>query len=497
MLNLLADKIVFGSKYFGFGYPSGTGNPAVYILGYPIYLYALIIVTGMTLAILLSALFFKKRGYDPYDVCVYALAVIPLGVLGARLYVFIFPWAGEPANWSNFFNFRSGGLGIYGGVILGYLSAMMVAKIKKHDFKIIGDAIIPGLLIAQSIGRWGNFVNQEAHGELITNPAFQWFPFGVEIGGNWYYATFFYESLATFVGFVICLLLLRSKKYKLGWLTAFYGIYYGIARLLIEGMRTDSLYLWIGSTQTDIKISQLVSIFTMALGVVTIIRIYRKNWFSWYTKLFQTPSHMVAKTRWVLLALSLALVGVSVFAYLRGGESMFILGFACDVIALYALGAMLAFHQRRKLYCPTCHTPHVQNIAGDDKLVLTTLIALLVSFVSIALMAVFVFNGIKNSAPNSIVVAVILLIVVVVSVVLAFNCKRKLYQQFNKNLSLELVKQAFAPQQVTMDCCQATQTIAVNKLLLLIYPFQQYTNFGIDHLIPWVDPAKKDKSKAD
>ena len=297
--------------------------------------------------------------------------------------------------------------------------------------------------------------------------------------------------MATLLGFIICSLLLRSKKYKLGWLTAFYGIYYGIARLLIEGMRTDSLYLWIGSTQTDIKISQLVSIFTMALGAVTLLRIYRKD--ALYSKLFKTPSHLVAKTRWVLLGIATALVGVSIFAYIKGGESMFILGFACDVVALYALGAMFAFHQRRKLYCPNCHTSHVQNIGEVDKLTLTALIALATTVVSIVLMLIFAIYGAKNKAPNSIVVAVIMLLIAVASTVLAFSCKTKLKKNFHQDMSLQHVKDALSPQLVTMDCCDATQTIAVCKLLLLIYPYNVYQDFGIAHLTEWVDPEKKDK----
>jgi len=90
------------------------------------------------------------------------------------------------------------------------------------------------------------------------------------------------------VGFLICVLVLtRSKHYKLGWCSAFYGIYYGIVRLVIEGMRTDSLYLYIGTLETDIKISQLVSVLTITFGLWTLSRIYRKQLYAWYAKLFQ------------------------------------------------------------------------------------------------------------------------------------------------------------------------------------------------------------------
>ena len=286
--------MVWGTENFGYG--TDYGRPAVFLFGLPIYVYALCIVTGMCLAILIAALYFKKRGYDPYDITLYALVLIPLGVMGARAYVYIFPWEGQQANWSTYFNFRSGGLGIYGGVIVGYAAAYVMSKIKKHDFKIVTDSIMPGVLIAQSIGRWGNFANQEAYGNLITraydelahassgmfarfNGYAVWIgSLGSNPSGGWYQATFFYESVCTFAGFLICVLLLtRSKHYKLGWCTAFYGIYYGIVRLVIEGLRTDSLFLWIGTRQTDIKISQLVSVFTIVLGLWTLSKIYRKQ----------------------------------------------------------------------------------------------------------------------------------------------------------------------------------------------------------------------------
>ena len=126
---------------FGFG-TADNGNPALFLFDFPIYVYALCIVTGMCLAILVSALYFKKRGYDPYDISIYALVLIPIGVLGARAYVYIFPWEGVSANWSTYFEFRSGGLGIYGGVIMGYVAAFVLSKIKKHDFRIVTDSIL-------------------------------------------------------------------------------------------------------------------------------------------------------------------------------------------------------------------------------------------------------------------------------------------------------------------------------------------------------------------
>ncbi|MCM1533813.1 MAG: prolipoprotein diacylglyceryl transferase, partial [Corallococcus sp.] len=218
MLNILA-SFIFGNKNFGLCLDNG--HPYLSIFGLEIYLYAIIIVFGMCMAILTAGLYFKKRGYDPYDITIYALAVIPIGVLGARAYVYIFPWHGGSSDWSTYFQFRSGGLGIYGGVIMGYLAAAVCAKIKKQDFRIVVDSIMPGLFLAQSIGRWGNYFNEEAYGNLIENlappvtesvlPHFNGYAVWI-VNGNqgtgWYQATFFYESVCTFLGFLICVLVL-------------------------------------------------------------------------------------------------------------------------------------------------------------------------------------------------------------------------------------------------------------------------------------------------
>ena len=166
--------------------------------------------------------------------------------------------------------------------------------------------------MAQSLGRWGNFSNQEAYGNLITADYnalpnfFEWINGGTRHGFNgyavwidgahagsagagWYQATFFYESVCTFLGFLICVLVLtRSKRYKLGWCAAFYGIYYGIVRLVIEGFRTDSLYLFVGHIETDIKISQLVSVFAIIFGVLTLTKIYRKEIHALYKNCLKT-----------------------------------------------------------------------------------------------------------------------------------------------------------------------------------------------------------------
>ncbi|MCH5151323.1 MAG: prolipoprotein diacylglyceryl transferase [Clostridiales bacterium] len=515
MTNLLAE-IVWGSENFGYGYD--RGRPAVFIFTLPVYVYALCIVTGMCLAILVAALYFKKRGYDPYDVTIYALVLIPFGVLGARAYVYIFPWEGRTMDWSTYFTeIRYGGLGIYGGVIMGYVAAFVLTKIKKHDFRIITDSVLPGVLIAQSIGRWGNFANQEAYGNLITHEygnllhgssaLFSRFNgYAVWIGtlgdnpsGGWYQATFFYESVCTMLGFLICVLILtRSKHYKLGWCTAFYGIYYGIVRLVIESLRTDSLYLWIGSTQTDIKISQLVSVFTIILGLWTLSKIYRKQLHGLYKKLFKSDLDEMSKSRWILLALSILLFGggVTLFVFsarAEFGQSLFIAGFCLTALAVYSALGVWSIHDRMKLYCKVCSECHapVDTWQTERQKHYVAVICYLAVAVLLAAFGLFslIKWGILDGIPNGTVLMVVCYAVAIAIVIWKFLPEYKAL----KNSPADTRRMTMIP----YDCgeTKAVKYVELNKFLLFVFPPKVYVDYGVEHLKPWVDPDKGKKRK--
>lgn len=279
-------------------------SPAVEIFGFGIAYYALIIVTGIVVAMLMFAHLLDKSGLSSEDSLDYAVFVLPLAVLACRIYFFMFPYVPSTVQyqiennlidvqpfvsrfnvsygWSEFWNFRDGGMGIYGGVIMGYIVVRCVAFAKIQQFSRIADMIAPCLLIAQSIGRWGNFVNQEAYGNLIENPAWQWFPIAVKVGSNYYQATFFYESFFTCLGGLFTFFFIKkSKYYRRGFNVAFYGVYYGVVRLIVESFRSDSLYLWIRLSDnqalyTGIKISQLVSWIAIVMGVIQFVLIFTK-----------------------------------------------------------------------------------------------------------------------------------------------------------------------------------------------------------------------------
>ena len=243
------------------------------IFGIEIKFYGLIMAFAMLLGVLLACKLAKKRGVKSDDVFYLALIVLPCAVIGARLYYVIF-YEYNYSFWE-IFNIRQGGLAIYGGVIGGIIGVVVFALIKKN-WKLIFvlmDICAPCLILGQALGRWGNFFNQEAYGNIITNSSFQWFPFAVwiEAENAWFQATFFYESLWNLIGVAI-LVFTYYKSNQTGTTTAAYLTWYGLGRTWIEGLRTDSLY--IGST--GIRVSQLLSIILVVVGVVILsVNIYK------------------------------------------------------------------------------------------------------------------------------------------------------------------------------------------------------------------------------
>ncbi len=241
------------------------------IFGMEIKLYGILIASAMLIGVFLAQYLAKKRGLNPDDIIILALMVIPLSILGARTYYCIF--SDTHYTFKTFWQIRNGGLAIYGGIIGGIVAIVLFSVIKK-DYKLIVkmfDVVAPALILGQAIGRWGNFFNQEAYGNLVTNPRWQWFPFAVKIetlaGYEWHLATFFYESIWNLMGFV--LLLIAFKKFKkTGSVTGLYLIYYGLGRMWIEGLRTDSLY-W-----GPLRVSQWLSAILVVIGAAILVYNY-------------------------------------------------------------------------------------------------------------------------------------------------------------------------------------------------------------------------------
>ena len=237
------------------------------IPGLDIAWYGIIIAAGILLGVAVTLLEAKRKGYKSELVFDFLLLAIPLAIVCARIYYVAFEWEHYAGDFYKMISIREGGIAIYGAVIGGALAGFIICKIRKFPFLRLLDIAAPGLVLGQAIGRWGNFMNQEAFGNLVTDPAQRFFPFAVYIQNlaEWHQATFFYESMWD-LGVFFLLMFYRKKARHDGNVFAMYFIAYGIGRFFIEGLRTDSLYVLPG-----IRISQVLSLAFIAGGLVYLL----------------------------------------------------------------------------------------------------------------------------------------------------------------------------------------------------------------------------------
>jgi len=258
----------------------GVIDPVAFRIGpLEVRWYGVIIAIGIFVAIWLSSREADKRGLEEDTIVDLALWLIPAGFIGARLYYVVFELGYYLQNPGQIIAIWEGGLAIYGGLIGGALALIGFCRKKNIPIWLMLDIIAPHVLLAQAIGRWGNFVNQEAHGgevsrQFLENLMLPEFIINqMEIGGTYYHPTFLYESLWSLLG-VIVLMVLRNRKnlLKRGEVVLGYGIWYALGRFFIEGMRTDSLYI----ANTPIRVSQLLSaiIFIAAIALI----VYRRKY---------------------------------------------------------------------------------------------------------------------------------------------------------------------------------------------------------------------------
>ena len=240
--------------------------------GIAIHWYGIIIAFGLILGVVLGLREAKRRGYRSDMILDLMLLAIPICIVCARLYYVIFTWNTYANDLSKVFAVWEGGLAIYGAVIGGVIAALIFYKWRKVPMGEVLDIAAPSLIIGQAIGRWGNFVNQEAFGNLVTNPANQWFPYSVYIDrlGEWHQATFFYESMWNLLTFAILIILRKRIKVR-GGIFALYLVLYGIGRFYIESLRTDSLMAG------DVRVSQWLSAILVVCGIAFLIIMSRKK----------------------------------------------------------------------------------------------------------------------------------------------------------------------------------------------------------------------------
>ena len=242
-----------------------------------IYWYSIFIFIGMLVACFLIYKEAKKRGSDEDFLVNLTFNTIIIGIIGARLYYVLFNLSYYLDNPVEIFQIWNGGLAIHGGIIAGLL--FIIYYCKKHEVNLwkMLDIIVVGLIIAQAIGRWGNFFNSEAYGPITTAAHLkslgipQFIIDGMYILGEYRQPTFFYESVWCLFGFLAMLIIRQYKYLKIGQLTSFYLIWYGIIRFIIEAMRTDSLMLG------PLKMAQLVSLVFIVSGIIIFIKSTKTN----------------------------------------------------------------------------------------------------------------------------------------------------------------------------------------------------------------------------
>ena len=244
--------------------------------GVDIAWYALFITFGMVLCVTYACLRASKLGVSYEHILDMALWTILSGVVGARLYYVVV----EYKRFHSFFDvldIRSGGLAIYGGIIGGAIAVFAVCKIKKLNFRVIADIVYPGVMLAQAIGRWGNFMNAEAYGIETA------LPWGMTINGMGpYHPTFLYESLWNIIGFsVLAFVLYRRKQYD-GQIYYLGAAYYGLGRFMIEGLRTDSM--WIGEVRTNQLLAAAAFVVYTGLLIYNAVKKNRTHGDAWLTQ---------------------------------------------------------------------------------------------------------------------------------------------------------------------------------------------------------------------
>lgn len=250
-------------------------NPVAFtILGLSIRWYGILIASGMLIAIIIANFTSKIKDINYDELFNMILIALPLAIIGARLYYDIFNFSYYEKNLMEIFNTRQGGLAIHGGVIVGLITAYLYAYYKKLNFWKYADVAAPSIIIAQAIGRWGNFINQEAHGGPVSQAFISHFPSfiqnGMFIDGTYYHPTFLYESIWDILVFILLLTLLKKTK-KTGLIIFTYIGLYSIGRFFIEGLRTDSLMFG------PIRVAQLVSLLGVGTWIIFLFVIHKKG----------------------------------------------------------------------------------------------------------------------------------------------------------------------------------------------------------------------------
>ncbi|MEL7647797.1 MAG: prolipoprotein diacylglyceryl transferase [Sedimentibacter sp.] len=235
------------------------------IFGIDIMWYGVLISLGVLLGVIFALRECKRIGFKEDDLLDFLLVAIPSAIVGARAYYVIFSWDYYSKNPGEIINIRNGGLAIHGALIAGVIVGVLFCRIRKINVLKLLDIVMPSVALGQAIGRWGNFINQEAHGGP-TN-----LPWGIMVNGQKVHPTFLYESIFDFCIFLFLMWFRKNKKTTDGQVLGLYLILYSAGRFLVEGLRTDSL-MFLG-----MRVAQLISLASVLAGVLLLLYIKKKN----------------------------------------------------------------------------------------------------------------------------------------------------------------------------------------------------------------------------
>lgn len=252
-------------------------NPVAFNIGnFEIRWYGILIVLGIFVGMFIAYYNSKKLNLDFEKIIDGFLVAFPCAIVGARAYYVFFEFDNFKNNIWSVFNLRTGGLAIHGGLIGALIGTIIYCKFKKIEMMKYLDVVAPSLILAQAIGRWGNFMNGEAHGDVVSYEFISKFPEfiqkGMYLDGHYYNPTFLYESMWNLIIFLILMIILHKKKSnENGVVIASYAVLYSVGRLFIESLRTDSLMIG------NIRIAQFMSILGAIIGITYIIYVKSKK----------------------------------------------------------------------------------------------------------------------------------------------------------------------------------------------------------------------------
>jgi phosphatidylglycerol:prolipoprotein diacylglycerol transferase len=240
-------------------------DPVAFILfGLSIRWYGILIAGGMLLATVVLYTRAPKHHIDPEKMVDLALIVIPIAVIGSRLYYVLSNWSNYQGDFFKIIDIRAGGLAIHGGLIFGVLTGIVLCKIWDIRPLNLLDLGLPAVALAQSIGRWGNYFNQEAYGVPTT------LPWAINIDGVMVHPTFLYESIWCFLLFLVLVFIDNRRAFE-GQIFLLYGILYSFERFFVEGLRTDSLMIG------DFRTAQVVSVIVFVSFSIAYFILKRKE----------------------------------------------------------------------------------------------------------------------------------------------------------------------------------------------------------------------------